>query len=49
MISQTPGLIAQMSGFLTKYRYTCATVFVYHNSNLSYVHFQKSISAKYTL
>ena len=49
MISQTPGLIAQMAGFLTKDRYTCATVFVDHNSNLSYVHFQKSTSAKYTL
>ena len=35
MISRTPGLIAQMVGFLTKDRYTCATVFVDHNSNLS--------------
>ena len=41
MISRTPGLIAQMAGFLTKDRYTCAMVFVDHNSNLSYVHFQK--------
>ena len=49
MISRTPGLISQMAGFLTKDRYTCATVFVDHNSNLSYVHFQKSTSAKYTL
>ena len=49
MISRTPGLIAQMEGFLTKDRYTCATVFVDHNSNLSYVHFQKSTSAKYTI
>ena len=38
-----------MEGFLTKDRYTCATVFVYHNINLSYVHLQKSTSAKYTL
>ena len=38
-----------MEGFLTKDRYTCATVFVDHNSNLSYVHFQKLASAKYTL
>ena len=38
-----------MAGFLTKDRYTCATVFVDHNSNLSYLHFQKSTSAKYTL
>ena len=49
MISLTPGLIAQMAGFLTKDRYTCATVFVYHNRSLSYVHFQKLTSAKYTL
>ena len=49
MISLTPGIIAQMAGFLTKERYTCATVFVDHNSNLSYVHFQKSTSAEYTL
>ena len=49
IISQTPGLIAHMAGFLTKYRYTCATVFVNHNINLSYFHFQKSTSAKYTL
>ena len=38
-----------MAGFLTKDCYTCATVFAYHDSNLSYVHFQKSTSAKYTL
>ena len=49
MISRTPGLIAQMAEFLTKDRYTCATVFVSHNSNLSYVQFQKSTSSKYTL
>ena len=49
MIPRTLGLIAQMAGFLNKYRYTCVTVFVDHNSNLSYVHFQKSTSAKYTL
>ena len=49
MVSRTSGLIAQMAGFLTKNRYTCATVFVDHNSNLSYVHFQNSTSAKYIL
>ena len=49
MISRTPGLIAQMADFLTKYCYTCEMVFVDHNSNLSYVHFQKATSAKYTL
>ena len=46
---RNPGIVAQMAGFLNKDHYTCATVFVDHNSNLSYVHFQKSTSAKYTL
>ena len=38
-----------MAGFLTKDRYTCATVFTYHKIDLSYVHFQKLTSSKYTL
>jgi hypothetical protein len=49
MISRTPGLIAQMSGFLTRQRYTCATVFVDHVTNLGYVHLQKSTSVADTL
>lgn len=49
LVSRTPGLVAQMAGTLTKERYTCATVFVDHYSNLSYVHLQKSTSAKETL
>ena len=49
LISPTPGLVAQMSGFLTKDRYTCATVFVDHHSNLGYVHLQKSTSVEHTL
>ena len=49
MISATPGLIAQMSGFLTKDRYTCATVFVDHFSNAGYVHLQRSTSVEHTL
>jgi hypothetical protein len=49
MVSQTPGLVAQMSGFLTKKRYKVATVFVDHYSNLSYVHLQCTTSAKETL
>ena len=49
MISQTPGLIAQMAGSITKDRYTCATVFVDQKSNLSYVCYQISTSAKHTL
>ena len=38
-----------MAVFLTKDRYTCATVFVDYNRSLSYVHYQKTTSAKYTL
>ena len=49
MISATPGLIAQMSGFLTKDRYTCATVFVDHFSNAGYVHLQRSTAVEHTL
>jgi len=32
--SSTPGMIAQLRGFLTKDRYTCTTVFVDHHSRL---------------
>jgi hypothetical protein len=32
--SSTPGFVAQLKGFLTKRRYTCATVFVDHLSRL---------------
>ena len=49
LISQTPGLIAQMSGILTTQRYTCVTVFVDHYSNLGYVHLQKTTSVEHTL
>ncbi|GAX15565.1 hypothetical protein FisN_3Hu032 [Fistulifera solaris] len=49
LISRTPGLIAQMAGFLTRERYTAATVFVDQYSSLSYVHLQKSTSAYETL
>ena len=49
MISATPGLIAQMTRFLTKDRYTCATVFVDHFSNAGYVHLQRSTSVEHTL
>jgi hypothetical protein len=46
MTSKTPGLIAQMSGFLTMERYHHATVFVDHATDYSYVHFHKSTSAE---
>ena len=38
-----------MSRFLTKDRYTCATVFVDHFSNARYVHLQRSTSVEHTL
>uniref|UniRef100_UPI00293D8CF2 reverse transcriptase domain-containing protein n=1 Tax=Janthinobacterium sp. TaxID=1871054 RepID=UPI00293D8CF2 len=45
MISLTPGLIAQMRGFVTRKRYTTVTVFVDHFSGLSFVHLQQSTTA----
>ena len=47
--SPTPGLIAQMAGWLTGKRYWYATVFVDHYSGLGYVHLQKTQTAKETL
>ena len=49
MESSTPGLIAQMRGFLTKQRYRVATVFTDHYSCLSYVHMQKTTNMDDTL
>jgi hypothetical protein len=49
MISPTPGLVAQISGRNTKLRYTCATIFVDHASDLSFVHLQKTQTAEETL
>jgi hypothetical protein len=39
--SSTTGVIAQITGFLTRQRYTVATVFVDHYSRLSFVYLQK--------
>jgi hypothetical protein len=47
--SSTPGLIAQIKGWLTKKRYKVATSFVDHFSGLSYIHLQKSTNADETL
>ena len=47
--SRTPGLIAQVKGWLTKKRYTAATVFVDHFSSLSYVYLQTSTNAEETV
>jgi hypothetical protein len=49
MKSANPGFVAHMSGFLTKRRYVCATVFVDHATDYSYAYFQKSDSAEETL
>jgi hypothetical protein len=47
--SPVPGLIAQMSGWITGKRYWYATVFVDHYSRFGYVHNQKTQSADETL
>jgi Reverse transcriptase (RNA-dependent DNA polymerase)/GAG-pre-integrase domain len=47
--SSTPGLVAQMKGSLTKERYTVATVYVDHFSELSFVYLQRGTSAQETL
>ncbi len=43
--SSTPGLIAQIKGWLTKKRYKVATIFVDHFSGSFYTHLQKSTNA----
>ena len=47
--SPSPGLVAQMAGWITGKRYWYATVFVDHYSRLGYVHLQKTQTAKETL
>ena len=42
--SRTPGFIGMMRGFLTKQRYTCATMFVDHYSDFIFTHLQRSTS-----
>ena len=49
MVSPTPGLIAQMTGFLTKKRYRYVTVFVDQATDFTYCYFQKSDSAEETI
>ena len=49
MVSQTPGLVAQMSGFITSKRYTVATVFVDQATKYGFTFFQSSTSADETL
>jgi hypothetical protein len=49
LVSPTPGLIAQMTGFLTTKRYKYATVFVDQFSRLGFVCLQKTASAELTI
>ena len=49
LVSPTPGLIAQMTGSLTKKRYKYATIFVDHYSGLGFVYLQQVASAEETL
>ena len=44
--SRTPGFIGVMRGFVTKIRYTIATIFIDHFSDLSYVHIQTSLTKR---
>jgi len=47
--SHAPGFCGVLRGFLTKRRYSCATVFIDHYGNLAYVHLQKSTMIKETI
>jgi GAG-pre-integrase domain len=49
MQSPVPGHIAQVKGHPTKERYTAATVFVDHYSDVTFVHLQKTLNAKDTI
>jgi len=49
LTSPAPGLVAQVSGALTKSRYTTATVFVDHATDFGYLHFQRLSGAADTV
>ena len=49
LVSPTPGLIAQMTGFITRKRYKYATVFVDQFSGLGFVYLQREASVEETL
>ena len=49
LVSAQPGLIPQMSGFLTNLRITGATIFVDHYSDHVYVFLMKSLTLEETL
>ena len=44
-----PGFIGVLRGFISKKRYTCATIFVDHYSGFTYVHLQTSTNMDETL
>jgi hypothetical protein len=47
--SSTPGFVAQLKGIITKRRYTCATVCVYHFSRIGYVHMHQHLTSDETV
>ena len=49
LVSPTPGLIAQMTGFLTTKRYRYATIYVDQFSQLGFVYLQKTATAEETV
>ena len=49
LVSPTPGLIAQMTGFLTKQRYNYATVYVDQATSLGFVYLQRTATAAKTI
>jgi hypothetical protein len=49
LVSPTPGLIAQMTGFMTTKRYNYATVYVDQMTRFGYVYLQKTASAEETI
>ena len=49
LVSPIPGLIAQMTGFITKQRYKYVTVYIDQFSSFSFVYLQRTASAQETL
>ena len=49
LVSPVSGLIAQMTGFITKHRYKYATVYIDQFSGFSFVYLQRTASAQETL
>ena len=47
--SRNSGYIGVLRGFMTKQRYTCATVFVNHYSDLIFTYLQKSLTVEDTV